>query len=387
MKLSSELSKVATGRTLYILDEPTTGLHFADIEKLLEVLQRLVDAGNTVLVIEHNLDVIKQADWIVDLGPEGGEAGGEVIASGHAGAGRRGRGELHRAVPAASSLAERGGRGGLNAAVSTPRRRPLSSRAPRSAWWLRTLAVSGAAAGLRRAARPFAAGGRGARGAAPALVISSPASPRSSLLPRPAALLDESLVRSTASPSLAVLVFLDRGDLRRRRLLDRRARSSTSACAAPGRRNVPAGPPHPRLSRRAAALLGLLLVWPVRLLSTATDCFRSGGDDEGEGHCSSTAVALRALGCSLSLLVIGIRGSTAGGHPRAARSPGRARACSASSSSRFRSCSQAVGRVEPNSVSSSSGIAYVCASSGKAPERTSSAKRSSAPLDLAPISA
>ena len=82
MKLATELSKVATGRTLYILDEPTTGLHFADIEKLLEVLQRLVDAGNTVLVIEHNLDVIKQADWIVDLGPEGGEAGGEVIAAG-----------------------------------------------------------------------------------------------------------------------------------------------------------------------------------------------------------------------------------------------------------------------------------------------------------------
>ena len=82
VKLAAELSKVATGRTLYILDEPTTGLHFADIEKLLEVLQRLVDSGNTVLVIEHNLDVIKQADWIVDLGPEGGEAGGEVIATG-----------------------------------------------------------------------------------------------------------------------------------------------------------------------------------------------------------------------------------------------------------------------------------------------------------------
>jgi excinuclease ABC subunit A len=82
VKLASELSKVATGRTLYILDEPTTGLHFADIEKLLDVLQRLVDAGNTVLVIEHNLDVIKQADWIIDLGPEGGEAGGELIAAG-----------------------------------------------------------------------------------------------------------------------------------------------------------------------------------------------------------------------------------------------------------------------------------------------------------------
>jgi len=82
VKLAAELSKIATGRTLYILDEPTTGLHFADIEKLLEVLQRLADAGNTVVVIEHNLDVIKQADWIIDLGPEGGEEGGEVIATG-----------------------------------------------------------------------------------------------------------------------------------------------------------------------------------------------------------------------------------------------------------------------------------------------------------------
>ncbi len=82
VKLASELSKVATGKTLYILDEPTTGLHFADIEKLLETLQRLVDGGNTMLVIEHNLDVIKQADWVIDLGPEGGEAGGELIAVG-----------------------------------------------------------------------------------------------------------------------------------------------------------------------------------------------------------------------------------------------------------------------------------------------------------------
>jgi excinuclease ABC subunit A len=82
VKLAAELCKVATGKTLYILDEPTTGLHFADIEKLLETLQRLVDAGNTMLVIEHNLDVIKQADWLVDLGPEGGEAGGEIVAVG-----------------------------------------------------------------------------------------------------------------------------------------------------------------------------------------------------------------------------------------------------------------------------------------------------------------
>ena len=100
VKLAAELSKVATGRTLYILDEPTTGLHFADIEKLLEVLQRLVDSGNTVLVIEHNLDVIKQADWIVDLGPEGGDAGGEVIAAGTPGGGRRDRGLVHGPVPA-----------------------------------------------------------------------------------------------------------------------------------------------------------------------------------------------------------------------------------------------------------------------------------------------
>ena len=82
VKLSTELSRRATGRTLYVLDEPTTGLHFADVEKLLEVLHRLVDGGNTVLVIEHNLDVIKTADWIVDLGPEGGDRGGLIIAEG-----------------------------------------------------------------------------------------------------------------------------------------------------------------------------------------------------------------------------------------------------------------------------------------------------------------
>src|SRR6184192_560718 len=82
VKLSKELSRRATGRTLYILDEPTTGLHFDDVRKLLEVLHRLVDSGNTVLVIEHNLEVIKTADWIIDLGPEGGDAGGEIIAAG-----------------------------------------------------------------------------------------------------------------------------------------------------------------------------------------------------------------------------------------------------------------------------------------------------------------
>jgi excinuclease ABC subunit A len=82
VKLATELSRRATGRTLYILDEPTTGLHFADIQKLLEVLNRLVDHGNTVVIIEHNLDVVKTADWVIDLGPEGGEAGGRVVAVG-----------------------------------------------------------------------------------------------------------------------------------------------------------------------------------------------------------------------------------------------------------------------------------------------------------------
>jgi excinuclease ABC subunit A len=82
IKLSKELSRVATGRTVYILDEPTTGLHFADVQKLLDVLHRLVDAGNTVIVIEHNMDVIKTADWLIDLGPEGGDGGGQIIAQG-----------------------------------------------------------------------------------------------------------------------------------------------------------------------------------------------------------------------------------------------------------------------------------------------------------------
>jgi excinuclease ABC subunit A len=82
VKLSRELSKRDTGSTLYILDEPTTGLHFEDIRQLLEVLHRLRDGGNTVIIIEHNLDVIKTADWIVDLGPEGGSGGGQIIATG-----------------------------------------------------------------------------------------------------------------------------------------------------------------------------------------------------------------------------------------------------------------------------------------------------------------
>ena len=82
MKLARELSKRQTGRTLYLLDEPTTGLHFDDVRKLLDVLHRLTDLGNTVIIIEHNLDVIRNADWIIDLGPEGGEDGGPIVAQG-----------------------------------------------------------------------------------------------------------------------------------------------------------------------------------------------------------------------------------------------------------------------------------------------------------------
>lgn len=82
MKLASELHKISNGKNFYILDEPTTGLHADDIARLLDVLQRLVDAGNTVLVIEHNLDVIKTADYIIDLGPEGGDGGGTILATG-----------------------------------------------------------------------------------------------------------------------------------------------------------------------------------------------------------------------------------------------------------------------------------------------------------------
>jgi excinuclease ABC subunit A len=82
VKLAAELARRSTGRTLYILDEPTTGLHLADIERLLEVLHRLVSSGNTVIVIEHNLDVIKTADHVIDLGPEGGDAGGYIVAQG-----------------------------------------------------------------------------------------------------------------------------------------------------------------------------------------------------------------------------------------------------------------------------------------------------------------
>ena len=118
VKLATELSKRATGQTLYILDEPTTGLHFDDVARLLEVLGRLVDAGNTVVVIEHNLDVIKSADWVIDLGPEGGAAGGDLVAAGTPEEVARTPGLVHRALPAPGARDERSAAGPTDA---TPR--------------------------------------------------------------------------------------------------------------------------------------------------------------------------------------------------------------------------------------------------------------------------
>jgi excinuclease ABC subunit A len=106
IKLVSELSKSGSLRTLYVLDEPTVGLHMADVEKLIHVLHRLVDAGNSVLVVEHNLDVIAEADWIVDLGPEGGDGGGRIVFQGPPEKAKAGRSHTSRAL--SEFLAERG---------------------------------------------------------------------------------------------------------------------------------------------------------------------------------------------------------------------------------------------------------------------------------------
>ena len=121
VKLATELSKVATGDTLYILDEPTTGLHFADVQRLLDVLDRLVEAGNTVVVIEHNLDVIKTADWIIDLGPEGGEEGGRGRRHRHPGEVAAVPELLHGPVPRRAGRA--GGQGAADGQAQAAGRR------------------------------------------------------------------------------------------------------------------------------------------------------------------------------------------------------------------------------------------------------------------------
>ena len=131
VKLALELSKRDTGRTLYILDEPTTGLHFHDIELLLTVLHRLRDHGNTVVVIEHNLDVIKTADWIIDLGPEGGAGGGRIVAQGTPEDIVAGRRQLHRALSQAGARRPRGApRARDRRGAGARSRRPCPPRRP-----------------------------------------------------------------------------------------------------------------------------------------------------------------------------------------------------------------------------------------------------------------
>ena len=143
VKLAKELSRRATGSTLYILDEPTTGLHFEDVRKLLEVLHALVEQGNTVVVIEHNLDVIKTADWIIDLGPEGGVKGGEIVAVGTPEQVVKEERSLHRPLSASRCSSER-----------MVRRRGLGARRRlrRRGWawrWRRRLSVGGGRRWLR----------------------------------------------------------------------------------------------------------------------------------------------------------------------------------------------------------------------------------------------
>ena len=171
VKLASELQKRSTGRTVYVLDEPTTGLHFEDIRKLLGVLQGLADKGNTVIVIEHNLDVIKTADWIVDMGPEGGSGGGTVVAEGtpeevavapgsHTGVFLAPALQDHAAAPRRAASRSAGSSNARSAARSQrrrsrwPRSRRPRSRWPRSRWRLLARAAPADAPRTHRSGRP-----------------------------------------------------------------------------------------------------------------------------------------------------------------------------------------------------------------------------------------
>ena len=146
VKLAAELARPSTGRTLYILDEPTTGLHFDDIRKLLDVLNRLVDLGNTVIVVEHNLDVIKTADWVIDLGPEAGDGGGRVVAAGHAGSRSRQPRPARTPAPSSPPVLAAGPH------VERPRYDPHAAAAPRrkATWPWRRSAGRGHAVADRR---------------------------------------------------------------------------------------------------------------------------------------------------------------------------------------------------------------------------------------------
>ena len=179
VKLSTELSRRDTGSTVYILDEPTTGLHFADVEKLLTVLHRLVDAGNTVIVIEHNLDVIKTADHVIDLGPDGGDAGGEVLAVGHPGGASR----RADAAPPASTCARCSGRrdpAPSAAARGRPGRSPLQAAASRPPPGSDLAPCSAHSGRMRYRAWQWCSSTTGARSGACGCAASTTASPSSS---------------------------------------------------------------------------------------------------------------------------------------------------------------------------------------------------------------
>ena len=319
VKLASELSKVATGKTLYILDEPTTGLHFADIEKLLETLQRLVDGGNTMIVIEHNLDVIKQADWVIDLGPEGGEAGGELDRRRHSRGSGAGGGELHAAAscrtccPRAPSPPPRH--------VQTAPVRQLRSHRPaaalRSCRWRSRLHA-------RR--RSSGAGGCARR---PCSLRHAPSSSRCETSRRRRSTRGRS--RSWRSPDLRespgssalgrapapepggrlangsrCLGLPRRHGLRGRRVLARRR--------APVRRGAPFRQPR-QLSAGADVLalsaaplaLALFTLWPVRIAIYGQDLFRTGGTDWGPGDRTFGGLLYFAFAWSAILLVVGVR--------------------------------------------------------------------------------